>query len=92
MKIIDTHAHVNFKPFAEDYAEVLKNTLEKECGVINVGSQFSTSERAIEIAEECNVYAAIGLHPIHLFEVEEGGEFPFRTRAEEFVYDKIMVS
>ena len=89
MKIIDTHAHLNFKPFAEDYAEVIKRALKEGVGMINIGSQYSTSQRAIELAEEFGLYAAIGLHPIHLFEVEEVNvEFPFRTRGEEFVYEK----
>ena len=35
--------------------------------MINVGSQYSTSKRAVEIAEkyEKGIYAAVGLHPIY---------------------------
>ena len=38
--------------------------------MINVGTQFETSRRAVEMAEGYSegVYAAVGLHPIHLFE------------------------
>lgn len=88
--IIDTHAHLNFKDFRQDLDEILQRA--KEAGVvkvINVGSQLSTSERAVEMAQkysEC--YAAIGLHPIHLehVEVEEEGS-KFISRAEEFDYE-----
>ena len=85
--MVDTHSHLNFSAFKDD----LKNTIAraKEAGVsavINVGSQWDTSERAVKLAEEHdNLYAAIGLHPIHLFaqEVDEE-ESHFTTRAEVF--------
>ena len=88
--IIDTHAHLNFKDFRQDLDEVLKRA--QETGVlkiINVGSQLSTSERAVKMAQEHPAfYAAIGLHPIHLehVEVEEEGS-KFVSRAEEFDYE-----
>lgn len=36
--------------------------------MINVGSQYSTSKKAVEMAEkyEAGVWAAVGLHPIHV--------------------------
>ncbi|MDZ4229810.1 MAG: TatD family hydrolase, partial [Candidatus Veblenbacteria bacterium] len=54
--------------------------------VINVGSQFSTSERAVRLTQEhAGLYAAIGLHPVHLFEQEMDEEGTrFKTRAEVF--------
>lgn len=74
-----------------DGNEVIKRALEKDVWLINVGSQYSTSQRAIEYAEkyEKGVYAAIGLHPIHLieqsYESEVGKEkVLIKTRAEEF--------
>ena len=69
-KLIDIHAHINFRDFREDGDEVIKRALEKDVWLINVGSQYSTSQRAIEYAEKYDkgVYAAVGLHPIHLVE------------------------
>jgi len=59
--------------------------------MILVGSELRTSKRALEYANkyEKGVYAAIGLHPIHLEEikVEEGKGSNFTTQAEEFNYD-----
>ncbi len=68
MKLIDTHCHLNFKDFSEDADEVIKKTLREEVGVMIVGSQYSTSRRAIEYAEkyEDGVWAVVGLHPVHL--------------------------
>ncbi|NTV41023.1 MAG: TatD family hydrolase [Candidatus Moranbacteria bacterium] len=64
----DTHAHVNFNAFKEDGEAVLRRCLESEMSVVNVGSQYSTSKRAVEYAHkfENGIYAAIGIHPVHL--------------------------
>ena len=66
-KYIDIHSHVNFTAFDADRDEVIKRALENDTWVINVGTQVSTSEKAIELAHQYKegVYAIIGLHPIH---------------------------
>jgi len=93
--LIDTHAHLNFHAYKNDVNEVIKRSLKNDMWVINVGSQYSTSKRAVEIAEkyEKGVYAAIGLHPIHLsdgiFKTKiDTEEIEFNTREEEFDYEK----
>ncbi|MBL7141712.1 TatD family hydrolase [Patescibacteria group bacterium] len=66
--MIDTHAHLNFQAFKDDYAQVIEQNFKNGLkAVINVGSNLQTSQKAIEIAKEFkNCYAAIGLHPIHV--------------------------
>lgn len=100
--LIDTHAHLNFHAFRDDASEVLKRTLDSGTWVVMPGSQYSTSKRAVEIAEkyETGVYAAVGLHPIHLGkrkvdvqEVQSANEpgqpwMVFETRAEHFDYEE----
>ena len=86
-KLIDIHAHVNFAAFKEDGDLVLRRALDKNTWVINVGSQIDTSRRAVEIADKYpqGVYAIVGLHPIHLEEMEvDEEEHHFTTRAEQF--------
>lgn len=65
---IDTHAHLNFKAFNLDWAQVIEKA--KSAGIeaiINVGSNLKTSLKAVEIAEKSDgMYAAVGLHPIHV--------------------------
>lgn len=100
--LIDTHGHVNFNAFKDDADEVLKRALENDTWIIMPGSQYSTSKRAVEIAERYKekVYAAVGLHPIHLGEsrevdtwevqsaqVERQPWMTFSTRYEIFDYD-----
>ncbi len=65
--LIDTHAHINFNAYKDDADEVIRRSLADDIWLINVGSQYTTSRRAVEIAERyaSKVYAAVGLHPIH---------------------------
>lgn len=62
---VDSHAHLNFKAFYNDYPKIIKNCLEENLWLINVGSQYADSQQAVAIAEnyEKGVWAAIGLHP-----------------------------
>lgn len=65
---IDTHAHLNFKAFNNDYSEAIDRAQKANVSaIINVGSNYETSKKAVEIAQKYpNVFAAIGLHPIHV--------------------------
>ncbi len=90
--LIDTHAHLNFGAFKDDCDDIIKRTLAAGTQVINVGSQSTTSERAVEIAEEYpkGIYAAVGLHPTHLFEMEvDESEIgvKFKSRKEDWNAD-----
>jgi len=87
--MFDTHAHVNFKSFKDDCDEVMKRARDKDLVVINVGSQISTSRRAVDLADKyAKTFAVVGLHPIQLqdMEVEEEGVV-FTARKEEFNYE-----
>lgn len=65
--MIDTHAHLNFKAFEDDWEEVLDRAIA--AGVekmIVVGTNEATSRRAIELAEKREeLYATVGIHPHH---------------------------
>jgi len=90
---IDTHAHVNFAAFKNDADEVIRRSLAGNTWMVLVGSELKTSGRALDYANkyEKGVYAAIGLHPVHLENGpvdtgEEGVTAGFIARAEEFDY------
>jgi TatD DNase family protein len=91
--LIDTHSHLNFSAFKNDREEVIKRCSDAEVGIVNVGSQYSTSKRAVEIAEKYGegIWAAIGIHPAHLFgesfEVKKEG-IKIRADREKFDRDK----
>ncbi|MBI4457479.1 TatD family hydrolase [Candidatus Uhrbacteria bacterium] len=84
--LIDAHSHVNFNGYKKDADEVIRRAFDQGVAMLAVGSQLSTSERAVDYAERYDgIWAVIGLHPIHLFEqfVDEE-EIQFKSRAEEF--------
>ena len=62
---IDTHSHLNFPDFSEDYPDVLARA--KKAGIVaivNVGADLPTSKRAIELAQKEDLcYTAVGVHP-----------------------------
>lgn len=63
---IDTHAHVNLSAFKDDWREVIDRARAEGVAHINIGTQFDTSKRAVELAEQYagGVHAIVGLHPI----------------------------
>jgi len=91
--IIDTHSHLNFNAFNIDREKVIKRSLENNIWMINVGTNFETSKKAVEIAQkyEKGVFSSIGLHPINLdtglvkmkIDESEGSHFE-----KEFDYQK----
>ena len=50
--IIDSHAHLNFEAFEDDLNKVIDRCNRENITVINVGTQYDTSKKAIEIAEK----------------------------------------
>ncbi|MBZ9578462.1 TatD family hydrolase [Patescibacteria group bacterium] len=91
---IDTHAHLNFNAFQEDADEIIRRSLENDIWMINIGTNFETSKRAVEIAKKCQkgVYATVGLHPINLdtglvkikVDEKEGSHFEKEFDFEEY--------
>jgi len=91
--IIDTHTHVNFTAFKDDADEVIRRALDNNTWMVLVGSELKTSNRALAYANryEKGVYAAVGLHPVHLEDGlidtgETGDNSSFLARAEDFDY------
>ncbi|MCK5061971.1 TatD family hydrolase [Candidatus Parcubacteria bacterium] len=88
--LIDTHAHLNLNSFKDDAGEVIQRALNENTWMINVGTDLKSSRRALDYANkyERGVYAAVGLHPMHLFRFNaKTDEYDFTTQGEEFNYD-----
>lgn len=84
--IIDTHAHLNFNAYKDDADKVIKKSLEQGVWMINVGSRYATSKRAVEIAEKYDgVFAAIGLHPIHAQDGFDYGKYKELAESKKVV-------
>jgi len=66
--LIDTHSHINFDAYRSDTDEVIRRSLDGGIWMINVGTNFKTSKKAVEITQKHKegVFTSIGLHPINL--------------------------
>tara|TARA_Y100000031_G_C8181497_1_gene366720 strand:- start:126 stop:1064 length:939 start_codon:yes stop_codon:yes gene_type:complete len=90
MPYFDSHCHLQFKAYDENRDEVIGRCLERGMQMLTVGTQKDMSKAAVELAKTCRgqIYASIGLHPIHLHPryVDEK-EGAFTSREEDFDYD-----
>jgi len=91
--LIDTHAHLNFSAFDKDRNEVIRRCLEENIWTINIGTNYETSKKGVEISNKYKngVFATVALHPINL---ETGlikrkiDEFEGKHLEEEFEFKK----
>jgi TatD DNase family protein len=90
--LIDTHSHLNFNAFKKDSERVIKNCLSENVWMINVGSGYDTSLKATELSKKYpqGVYAAVGLHPIHLGTLIDDPDEEEDIKQEEFDFDKFL--
>ena len=66
MRYFDAHAHVNFAAYDADREETIARAKDTWVVMNVVGTQLDTSKSAVELARKHdNVYATIGLHPVH---------------------------
>ena len=86
--IFDTHAHYDDDAFDDDRDVLLSGM--KEAGVeyiVNVGASMASSERSIKLAEKYPfVYAAVGVHPDEVGELDEE---KFAKLREWTTHDKV---
>ena len=82
--LIDTHAHLDYRDFANDLEEVLRRAADAGVTrIVTIGTSIESSRRAIELAEKYPaVYAAIGVHPSFVEEAEDDVITPLRELAK----------
>lgn len=68
--LIDTHAHLDYPDFAEDFDAVLQRA--RDAGVtriLTIGTGLASSSRAVELASAHEMlYAVVGIHPCNAHE------------------------
>lgn len=71
--LIDSHAHLNDIKFDKDRDELIRSLKENKVDiVINPGVDVETSEESVKLAEEYdNIYAAVGVHPHEVTDMNE---------------------
>ncbi len=93
--MFDTHCHLNFGAFDGKVDDIVNDALK--AGVTRIvvpGTDVPTSKKAVEIARtRKNVYAAVGVHPHHVFEAQTSGGFTKDlTGIEELMQEACVVA
>jgi TatD DNase family protein len=65
--MLDSHCHLQFHKFEEDYDIVIKGAIAKGVSlIVNTGTSIPSSRKAVELAQSYeNLYAIVGIHPHH---------------------------
>lgn len=64
-KYFDIHSHLNFPDYDFDRKQVIRRLEETNTYTITTGTDFESSQSAIELAEKHEeIYACIGIHPV----------------------------
>src|SRR6266702_353220 len=81
--LIETHAHLDYPDFTNDFDDVLRRA--NEAGVtriITIGTSIESSRRAVDLAERYSkIYAVIGVHPTYAEKAQDDVMTPLRELA-----------
>src|ERR1700726_3214525 len=82
--LIETHAHLDYPDFANDFDDVLRHATDAGVTrIITIGTSVESSRRAVQLAEKYpNIFAVIGVHPTYALEAEEDVITPLRELAK----------
>jgi TatD DNase family protein len=83
-QLIETHAHLDYPDFANDFGDVLQRATDAGVTrIITIGTSVESSRRAVELSEKYpNVFAVIGIHPTYANEAEDDVITPLRELAK----------
>jgi TatD DNase family protein len=82
--LIETHAHLDYPDFANDFDDVLRRATDAGVTrIITIGTSIESSRHAIDLAEKYpNVFAVIGVHPTYIEEASDDVITPLRELAK----------
>jgi len=82
--LIETHAHLDYPDFANDFDEVLdRATKAGVTRIVTIGTSVESSRRVVDLAEKYpNIFAVIGVHPTFVEEASEDVITPLRELAK----------
>lgn len=74
LTLIDSHAHIYYRDFADDFDEMLQRASDAGvAAMLVVGTDMESSRESVELAEKYpQLYAAVGVHPHDAGRVTEG--------------------
>jgi TatD DNase family protein len=83
-QLVETHAHLDYPDFANDFDDVLRRAIDVGVTrIVTIGTSVESSRRAVDLAEKySNIYAVIGVHPIFFEKAAEDIITPLRDLAQ----------
>lgn len=65
MRLIDSHAHLDFRQFDNDRESVIQQAREAGLvAIVNIGTDLASSQATVALAEQHDfIYATLGVHP-----------------------------
>ena len=83
--LFDSHAHLNDERFDEDREELIASLKEKQVDlVVNPGADIKSSISSVNLANKYNfIYAAVGVHPHDVGELDDTAIDTLRKLATE---------
>ncbi len=83
--LFDSHAHLNDERFDEDREELIASLKEKQVDlVVNPGADIKSSINSVNLANKYNfIYAAVGVHPHDIGELDDTAIDTLRKLATE---------
>lgn len=90
MKLIDAHAHLTDRDFEDDLQKVISSANENGVSkVISAGYDFSSSQKALELAEsQEGIFSTAGIHPENLADFEKAFSEPDENNQSGEIFDK----
>lgn len=78
--LVDSHCHLDFNDFAEDFADIIERAREQGISsILNAGNNINELDKQLEISEKYPfIYTAVGVHP------HNAAEYP-NIKAEDFI-------
>ncbi len=84
--MIDTHCHLDFPDFKEDFDQVLANA--REAGltrIVNIGTDMKSSQASVDLANaHDDIFAVVGFHPHDARNYSDDAEQRLRELANNF--------
>lgn len=87
--LFDAHTHIQFPIYDDNRNEVIKRAQMARVKMVAVGTQYSTSLAAIELAEKYprDIWASVGFHPNHVVDRDWYHDKKEQTLSSPEVFD-----
>ncbi|MDH3347487.1 MAG: TatD family hydrolase [Desulfobulbaceae bacterium] len=83
--LVDTHCHLDMNEYHEDFDEVMATAAENGINkILTIGIDLDSSRNAVKLARRYdNIYAAIGIHPHNVANVNESDYVDLARMADD---------